>query len=214
MNYTGTRFSKSEGVLVELDEAVDRFGPDALRYFLLREVPWDSDGNFSWERFDTRYTSELADGYGNLASRVLAMIVKYRGGVIPDRSESMSLDTLGLEKVRTYVDYMDNHLLHLGAQTTWELVSRANGFIEEQAPWRLAREGADDRLDAVLAALARCVGRISLMASPFLPNKTRQLWERMAPRRPFDEARLEDLERLDLQGAKVSKLSPLFPKQA
>ncbi|CAA9488128.1 MAG: Methionyl-tRNA synthetase, partial [uncultured Sphingomonadaceae bacterium] len=82
----GERFSKSAGVGLELGDAIDRFGPDAFRFFLLREVPWDADGNFSWERFTERYTSELANGLGNLASRTLSMVEKYCGGAVPDAS--------------------------------------------------------------------------------------------------------------------------------
>jgi Methionyl-tRNA synthetase len=83
VNLGGERFSKSAGVKLELGEAIERFGPDAFRYFLMREVPFDADGNFSWERFEERYTSDLANGFGNLASRTIAMIDKYRGGVVP-----------------------------------------------------------------------------------------------------------------------------------
>ncbi|MEP7345004.1 MAG: class I tRNA ligase family protein, partial [Gemmatimonadaceae bacterium] len=79
----GERFSKSAGVKLELDDAISRFGVDAFRYFLLREVPFDNDGNFSWERFEDRYNSDLANALGNLASRSIAMVEKYFGGVVP-----------------------------------------------------------------------------------------------------------------------------------
>src|SRR5690606_33272093 len=78
----GERFSKSGSVRLDLDEAIDRHGPDALRFFLLREVPWDGDGNFTWERFDERYTSDLANDLGNLANRTLAMVHRYRDGTV------------------------------------------------------------------------------------------------------------------------------------
>src|SRR5690606_17515801 len=79
----GGKMSKSEGVRVELNEAIERHGPDALRYFLLREIPWNGDGEFSYDRFDERYMSELADNFGNLASRSISMIERYRDGVVP-----------------------------------------------------------------------------------------------------------------------------------
>ncbi len=91
----GERFSKSAGRQLDLGEAIDRFWPDAFRYFLLREIPWDTDGNFSWERFEERYISELADGLGNLASRSLAMILKYREGVVPRTASGTPLDAKG-----------------------------------------------------------------------------------------------------------------------
>ena len=85
VQWEGTKMSKTAGTAVTLEEAIERHGPDALRYFLLREVGFEADGNFTWDRFDERYTSDLADGFGNLASRSLAMLIKYRGGVVPEQ---------------------------------------------------------------------------------------------------------------------------------
>ena len=83
VQWEGTKMSKTSGTAVTLDEAIERHGPDPLRYFLLREVGFEADGNFTWERFDERYTADLADGLGNLASRTLAMLAKYRDGMVP-----------------------------------------------------------------------------------------------------------------------------------
>ena len=212
VNIAGGRFSKSEGVKVDLKEAIERHGPDALRYFLLREVPWDSDGNFSWERFDTRYTAELADGYGNLASRVVAMIVKYRGGRIPDSEETVSLDSEAQKCQAEYVSQMDRYLLHNGAQAAWDLVAAANGFIEEMAPWSLAKEGNDEKLDVVLAALARCLCRVTILASPFLPTRVEQVWKGLGMSGAVAEAGWGAVEKPEVTGNSVEKLKPLFPK--
>src|SRR5688572_31323668 len=97
----GERFSKSAGVKLDLDEAIGRFGPDAFRYFLLREVPFDGDGNFSWERFEDRYTAELANALGNLASRTIAMIGKYFDGVVP-AGEYGGVDAADLRDLDSY----------------------------------------------------------------------------------------------------------------
>ena len=94
ISFGGERFSKSAGVKIGLDETIARFGPDAFRYFLLREIPFDGDGTFSVERFDAVYTSELANGLGNLASRVIAMVEKYCAGVVPDSNVRIELDAL------------------------------------------------------------------------------------------------------------------------
>ncbi|HEX5632593.1 MAG TPA: methionine--tRNA ligase, partial [Gemmatimonadales bacterium] len=167
----GERFSKSAGVKLELDEAIDRFGPDAFRYFLLREIPWDGDGNFSWERFEERYVSELADGLGNLASRSLAMIEKYRGGVVPPADEVTPLDQTGLDVARRFAAAMDALDLRGGAEVAWELVARANGYIVETAPWALAKAGRDAELDVVLASLFRTLYRLAGMVWPIMPGK-------------------------------------------
>ncbi len=104
----GDRFSKSAGCPARAVEAIAHHGPDALRYFLLREVGFSGDGEFSWERFDARYTSDLADGLGNLASRSLAMIEKYRSGVVPEGAET-PLDAAG---ERTLAAYPEGHGRH------------------------------------------------------------------------------------------------------
>ena len=167
----GDRFSKSAGVKLDLSEAISRHGPDALRYFLLREVGFANDGNFSWERFDERYVADLADGLGNLASRSLAMIEKYRGGTVP-AGASTSLDGVGAEQVRAYRAAMDSLDLRGGADAAWSLITAANQFIVQTAPWTLAKQGKEAELDAVLSALARCLVRLAVLIHPIMPGKT------------------------------------------
>jgi methionyl-tRNA synthetase len=212
MTFSGARFSKSAGVRVTLREAIDRHGVDPLRYFLLREMPWDADGNFSWERFDGRYNAELADGYGNLASRVTAMIVRYTKSQVPDSGETMSLDTEGDAIIEAYAAAMDQHMLHVGGHEAWQLVTRANAFIEETAPWNLYKSSDTERLDAVLATLARSLARISIMAAPFLPSKTQEVWATLGLPGTVNEASWETLVRPQIGGAPVVKAPPLFPK--
>jgi methionyl-tRNA synthetase len=209
VNTQGARFSKSAGVRLTLREAIDRHGPDALRYFLLAEVPWDGDGNFTWERFDARYTADLADGYGNLVSRVLAMIVKYRGGVVPE-AQPTDLQAAAADAWTRYVSVMDQHLLHEGAAAAIRLVSEANGFIERSAPWALAKSGDTDKLDRTLAALADCVARVTLMFSPFLPGKTAQVWTAIGNEKA--PVTMVTGEMPGMSGNRVSAIPPLFPK--
>ncbi|HEX5727321.1 MAG TPA: methionine--tRNA ligase, partial [Longimicrobiaceae bacterium] len=152
--YGGARLSKSSGVAIELNEAIDRHGADAFRYFLLRKVPWDQDGDFTWELFDERYTAELANGLGNLANRTAAMLERYRGGVTPAVDEAP--DPFLAEVVARYRAAMDALLLHEGAAAAFELVWHANRFIEERAPWKLAKDpAAAEALDRTLAAMVR-----------------------------------------------------------
>jgi methionyl-tRNA synthetase len=212
VNLAGARFSKSAGVKLTLREAIDRHGPDALRYFLLREVPWDGDGSFSFERFDARYTAELADGYGNLVSRVLAMIRKYVGGVTPAAGVATPLDREGEAVVSDYRTAMDRYLLHEGAERAWSLVDRANAFIEERAPWTLAKSGRQSELGATLASLARAVARVTLLASPYLPERTARAWTALGFETPIGASRWGDLEAPPTGDLRVRELQPLFPK--
>lgn len=212
MTFSGARFSKTAGVQVTLQDAIDRHGPDALRYFLLREMPWDGDGNFSWDRFDGRYTAELADGYGNLASRVLAMIERYVDGVVPDRTEPTSLDTRGDAVIDAFRTAMDAHLVHVGGAEAWKLVTAANGYVETAAPWTLAREGPREQLDVVLAALARALLRITIMLSPFMPGKTLEIWQALGFTGTVGDATWDDLVTAPVGGRTVKRPPPLFPK--
>lgn len=208
----GERFSKSAGVRLDLDEAIDRFGPDAFRYFLLREIAWDSDGNFSWERFEERYVADLADGLGNLASRSLAMLAKYREGVVPEAADPTPLDERGEAAVQAYRAAMDALDLRGGADAAWELVAAANQYIVQTAPWALAKAGRDEDLDRALAALARTLLRLTVMASPFLPTSAEQLWQALGMAGTAAGTRLETAERAEMAGRRTAKPPALYPK--
>lgn len=212
VQWGGAKVSKSEGTAVSLDEAIGRHGPDALRWFLLREVGFENDGDFSWERFEARYTSDLADGLGNLASRVTAMVEKYRNGVVPSAGDSATvLDDAGATSLAAYADAMDAIDLKGSAIALFDLVSAANGWIVTEAPWTLARTGDDARLDVVLAALVRCLVRLAVMASPIMPAKAAALWAALGQTTPIEHA-WKTAARPELGGTHVIKPENLFPR--
>jgi methionyl-tRNA synthetase len=213
VNLGGERFSKSAGVKLELGEAIDRFGPDAFRYFLLREVPFDADGNFSWERFEERYTSDLANGFGNLASRTIAMIEKYRGGIVPawQRNESSGEDD---DDLAAYLQAMDSHLLHEALKAVLHNVAGANEYVDHQAPWKLARDPAQAAaLDETLATLARKLAVETVLLAPFMPGKAQAVWEQLGGPGAVEAQRLAGLPSLDPSGWRVTKGPPLFPRE-
>jgi len=214
VQWEGTKMSKTSGTAVTLEEAIDRHGPDALRYFLLREVGFEADGNFSWERFDERYTADLADGLGNLASRTLAMLMKYRDGVVPAVSTATPLDQSGQASVNAYTRAMDALDLRGGAEAAWELVSAANLFVQQTAPWALAKAGKDRELEETLAALARALARLAVLASPFMPSKAQNLWEMLGLEGEVAETSLQSAEQPALAGRKIQRSEVLFPKPA
>jgi methionyl-tRNA synthetase len=206
----GERFSKSAGVTLELDEAIARFGPDAFRYFLLREVPWDGDGNFSWERFEERYNAELANDLGNLANRTLSMVVRYRDGVVPDVPPT-ELDARADEAVRAYRERMDAYRLHDGAAAALALVSNANAFVQSRAPWKLAKEPERaGELDATLASLVRTLGVAATLLFPFMPVKMGELWGQLGTSREIPL--LGELAELSPAGWHVRTGAVLFPR--
>ena len=214
VQWEGTKMSKTAGTAVTLDEAIDRHGPDALRYFLLREVGFEADGNFSWERFDERYTADLADGFGNLASRTLAMLAKYRDGVVPSSSAVTSLDRVGGTAVAHYLQAMDALDLRGGIEAAWTIVSAANLYVQQSAPWSLAKTGKDRELDEVLTALARALCRLAVMTSAFIPGKAQALWGDLGMEGRVADTNWRAAESPGVGGRHTRRASVLFPKPA
>ena len=210
----GDRFSKSSGVRLDMGEAIDRFGPDAFRYFLLREVPFDADGNFAWERFEERYNSDLANAWGNLASRTISMIESYRGGIIPGGRDDAT-DAADATDLGEYHDAMQANLLHEALKSLWRTIARANEFVDRQAPWKLAKDPAQAaELDRTLGSLARQLVRQCVHIAPFTPTKAEDLWSRLGGPGSVHDQRFDQLASVDPSGWRVIKGAPLFPKEA
>ena len=214
VQWEGAKMSKTAGTAVSLDAAVERYGADALRYFLLREVGFTNDGDFTWERFDTRYTADLANTFGNLVSRALTMIHSYRGGTVPRASGARGtpLEDAARDNLAAYQRAMDGNRLEEGAAQWMDLAARANRYIEETAPWKLAKAGRDAELDQVLGSLARTVARLALLAAPFIPATADTVWTLFGPPTPLARVRLSDLGGLQVEGRTLGKPPILFPK--
>jgi len=207
--FGGRKMSKSEGVTFELQDAIERYGPDALRYYLLRDVPWNGDGEVSWERFDERYTADLANDLGNLANRSISMIERYRDGRVP-AGERTDLDRRVADTLVTYRQAMDENLLHAGAAAAFELVSAANGFVEARAPWKQAKDPAQaDGLDATLASLARALTALASMLHPFMPSKMEELARALGLPAPLP---LDELAAHEPADQSVRRGEVLFPR--
>ncbi len=213
VQWGGAKVSKSEGESASLDESAARHGPDALRWFLMREVGFENDGDFTFERFDAVYESELANGLGNLASRVLAMVGKYRDGVVPAGGEGDLPGGVGAVALASYAAAMTATDLKGAARQITELVTEANGYITTAAPWALAKAGDDAQLDAVLANLTATLVRLAVMIYPFMPEKATALWVALGqadtPVTGWGQAK-----RPDVVGAQVVKPENLFPRLA
>jgi methionyl-tRNA synthetase len=215
VQWEGTKMSKTAGTAVSLDAAIERHGADALRYFLLREVGFEGDGNFTWDRFDARYTADLADTFGNLVSRALPMVQRYRGGIVPDDSRSdgdTPLERAARETLAEYTRAMDAHQLQQGAAHVIELAYRANAYVAETAPWKLAKDQRDAELDRVLVDLVRTVTRLAVLALPFIPAKAEEMWSALGAPRALGDVRLTDLAQVSVSRQRVAKPPPLFPK--
>ncbi|HUQ98502.1 MAG TPA: class I tRNA ligase family protein [Gemmatimonadaceae bacterium] len=211
----GTRVSKSVGGNLELRDAISRFGPDAFRYFLLREVPFDGDGNFSWERFEERYNSDLANAFGNLASRTISMVERYCAGVVPAgrRNDIDDADKADLETYHASIGGSKGFLLHEALRAVWLTVARANEYVDRQAPWKLAKDPAlRAELESTLASLVRQLARQAVYLWPFIPKKSEELWKSLgAPGTPL-QMKFTGVDKVDPVGWKVAKGTSLFPK--
>jgi methionyl-tRNA synthetase len=210
----GERFSKSAGVRLDVNEAIDRYGPDAFRYFLLREVPFDTDGSFSWERFDQVYASELANTWGNLASRTTAMVEKYFEGIVPPAMQT-EVDRADALTLGEYQQAMDDLLLHDGLHWAMECAKRGNEYIQTMQPWALAKSPETrTALETTLGTLVRSIARQTVMLQPFMPAKAAEMWKQIGGSGRVEDQRFDSLMQLDANGWRVQKGDPLFPKPA
>ena len=210
----GTRVSKSTGGNLDLRDAIARYGPDAFRYFLMREVPFDGDGNFSWERFEERYNADLANGIGNLASRTISMIERYCGGVVP-KGDHNEIDAADADDLEAYHDSIGpkGFLLHDALRAVWQTISRANEYVDRQAPWKLAKDpGGGAALERTLATLVRQLARQAVYIWPFMPGKAEELWSSLGGPGSLRGMRFDQLEKIDPTGWRVQKGPSMFPK--
>ena len=204
------KMSKSLGNVIEPFQVAELYGPDALRFYVLREVSFGADGEVSPEGFEKRYNTELANEYGNLANRTLAMIGRYRDGVVPDAAPDPAIipDFDGLaDTVRERLDQIE---LTAALDEIWQRVRRLNRYVQEQEPWQLAKdEDAAERLDQVLYTLAEGLRVLAVLVHPFMPGSAERLLAALGREDlSLDGARLGAAG----GGASVGELGQLFPR--
>ena len=214
----GEKMSKTRLTGIAPGDLVKPFGSDAVRYFFQREVAFGQDGNFSWEAMVERYNADLANGLGNLASRVTAMVERYRDGVLPGAGPAGDAEVAVQEAaIQAHADakaalYELAYERALGG--IWRLVAAANGYISERRPWDLARAGDNLALDTVLYTGAEALRIAALLVAPWLTRAAPALWAALGAPGDLAAARLpEALAWGGLpRGARVQRVGALFPR--
>jgi methionyl-tRNA synthetase len=211
----GEKMSKSLGNVLDPFAVIDRFGSDALRFYLMRDVSFGQDGSVSTTAFEQRYESELANEYGNLASRVIAMVHRYRDGVVPSCQLDSELCARIEATMRQVEDLIDKIELTQALDAAWSEVRRLNRYVEEQAPWQLAKQPqAAGQLDCVLGSLVEGLRRVSVMLHPYLPSATSKLLAALGSEDVSIAVSIAAAsgDRPACAGNAIDTLEPLFPK--
>jgi methionyl-tRNA synthetase len=218
----GQKMSKSKANGIRPDEIVGTFGSDAYRYYFARAIMFGSDGSISWEDIHARYHAELANGFGNLASRVASMIGSYFDGSLPASGELTDAEQKVVRTIEEAVADADAAVEAVAPQDAlaaiWRVVDELNGYLTEQAPWKIAKEeGQRDRLATILVTAAEGLRALAVLLNPVMPKACASLWESLgaeptlgalADQRIADVARWGQLP----EGATITKVPSLFPR--
>ena len=174
----GQKMSKTTGVLVDPIAIIDVWGLDAFRYYVVRELAIGPDGNWTDAGFAARYAAELANGLGNLVNRSLSMLKRYRNGVVPNPSQDLCDDTS--RAVDVVISKLKSYDLQGALQAIWSLITRANQYVDQTAPFKLAKEPAQaKRLDEVLYSLCETCRILAVLLWPFLPGSAERLYQQL-----------------------------------
>ena len=210
----GNKISKSLGNVIDPFELVEKYGVDQIRYFLMREVPFGNDGDFSNSQLINRINSDLANGYGNLFQRVISMIIKNCNAVIPIRPNDFQDEDLKLinsirNSLQNYRSLMDEQKFDQFLKNIWLVISDANKYVDNQAPWSLKKNDFQ-RMEVVLYTLIETIRQISIMLQPFIPNTSKSILDHIQI--PLIQRDIKSIE-LFLDGEiKISTPKPLFPR--
>ena len=208
------KMSKSKGNIVYAEPIIERYGMDALRYFMLREFTFGQDGNFTYTKMLNRINSDLVNDLGNLVSRTVAMCEKYFGGIVPAQTELTDIDNDLIETAVTTRDrvaeLMDKLNFSMALEEIWKLVRRTNKYIDETTPWTLIKEGQEDRLKTVIYNLLESIRIISGLIKPFMKETSSKINEQIG----YSDYYYEDLTKFGLLkvGTKVCKGKNLFDR--
>ena len=211
--FENDKMSKSKGNMVRATPIKDALGADALRYYLLREVVFGQDGNFSYDALIQRYNSDLANGLGNLASRTLALIHQNCKGRIPSGPGDSAIAQASRIATDSALDSYEWLNFSKALETIWGLISAVDKFIVERAPWNLAKSGETAKLAETLYTAAEALRIVTALAFPVIPESAAKIWAQLGFRTPLDAIRLADLDWGKLaSGQEIEPTTGVFPR--
>lgn len=215
------KMSKSRGNVIDPNLLLTHFGVDAVRYFLLREVPFGLDGTFSYEAFIQRVNADLANDFGNLVSRTLTLIAKNFSNVMPYPSAiegrlalDQELEKKALATVEAYQAHMDGLAFSRALESVWDLLAHANRYLNESAPWALT-DNLDERprLATILYTSAEIIRIATIMLAPVLPESCKRVWEQLGMKTPLKSQRIDEIKWGGLTvGSNLGEITPIFPR--
>lgn len=209
----GEKMSKSKNNVVDPSEMVKEYGLDPFRYFLMREVPFGNDGDFSQLALVSRINSDLANDLGNLLNRTLQMIRSYRGGIVPKSEEPSELLKMSAEILERVDASMNDYAFDEALKAIWEFIGRANKFIDETAPWKLAKdESQSAKLDFVLMNLYEALRLSAMLIAPVMPETSRRIWTQLGISEDPVTAKYDSFTWGNCAGNVIGKSEVLFPR--
>jgi methionyl-tRNA synthetase len=214
VHFKGERMSKSLGTVVDPWEAAERLGADPLRLYLVKEIAYGSDGDFSWERFEEKYNVDLANNLGNLVNRLSAMSHRYRKGrLTPPVLPAGRLAAVAENARVAYTAAMDRYALHEAVAAVFRIVDAANEFIAETEPWALAKDPQQaDRLTSVLFDVAEALRIAALLVGPVMPRSSAEILRRVGETRPQNALSLADAAWRNEGDRAVAQADALWPR--
>ncbi len=214
--FDNEKMSKTKGNIVRATPIQDVIGIEALRYYLLREIPFGSDGNFTYDALVTRYNADLANGLGNLVSRTLNMISQYRKGVIPaaEGPTGEEVAAKAKEAIAAYLTCFENFEFSKGLEALWSLLSSVDKFIVTQAPWKMVKDAdAQQALDATLYTALEVCRIATVLLHPILPDSTRKIWAQLGMTEPIEKQAISETAWGQLPaGQKIGLPEGVFPR--
>jgi methionyl-tRNA synthetase len=207
----GAKISKSTGNVIDPIAVIDEWGLDAFRFYVLRELDIGPDGNWTDAGFRARYQAELANGLGNLVNRSLSMLKRYRNGIVPAKSDELSADAAkAADETRAF---LKQNQLQAALQSIWGLVTRANQYVDQTAPFKLAKDPAQaKRLDEVLYNLTETCRVLAVLLNPFLPETSFKIFAQLGLSESPEKISEASWGKLK-SGHQIGEPSPLFPRK-